>query len=128
MPIDRPRKDSRRLRLAFSALLAAPGVATLFAPLFAVPILGIAFAYYFLLRSYRWSLIVGMAFIGARIWFAGYLAVSRDSTAALMFFMVMIIDVVAILLGAVGDRLVGDRPTRWKMKPNDDVAARWYRW
>jgi hypothetical protein len=68
-----------------------------------------------------------MAFIGGRIWFVGYLAVSRDSTAALMFFMVMIIDVVAILLGAVGDRLVGDRPTGWKMKTKDDSAAWWYR-
>ena len=115
MPIGKVLKNPRILRLVIGVLCVVPGF--ILGNIGAVLFLGIpALAYFGLVRSARSSLIVGIVMLGMRAWLLSYLFSSESSTAGLMIYMVLIVDLIAIIVAAAvssGSRSEDNSPKTW---------------
>jgi hypothetical protein len=116
MPISKVVKDPRILRLVIGVLCVVPGF--MLGNIGAVLFFGLpALAYFGMVRSARSSLVVGMVMLGMRAWLLSYLFSSESSTAGLMIYMVLIVDLVVIIIAAAVNS--GSRP-------EDNSAKTWY--
>jgi hypothetical protein len=99
MPISKVVTDPRILRLVIAVLCFVPGF--ILGNLGAVLFFGLpALAYFGMVRSARSSLVAGIVMLGMRGWLLWYLFSSASSTAGLMIYMVLIVDLIVIIVGA----------------------------
>ena len=117
MPISKQFADPRILRLVISVLCVVAGF--ILGSLGAVLFFGLpALAYFGMVRSARSSLVAGVVMLGMRAWLLWYLFSSESSTAGLMIYMVLIVDVIVLIVAAALSSGSGSQP--------DNSPKSWY--